>query len=162
MWSAEALLPVAGYACTPLMNMIASLSYLSKIWGALHFIVPRTPFRMARYAIHIRPSYKAGLCPICYDLRFNGKKRLITTAMVDLYIHNANLKAQAAPATRSSASALHIKPKTLHQRGMKWFQQTLFNNRWRRTEIISLGEVLRICPYRKRCSTKSLLVCPRR
>ncbi len=39
-----------------------------------HFIVPRTPFRMARYVIHIRPSSKAGLGPICYGLRFVGKK----------------------------------------------------------------------------------------
>ena len=52
-----------------------------------HFIVPRTPFRMASNGFHIRLSYKAGLCPICNGLRFNGKKRLITTAMVDLYIH---------------------------------------------------------------------------
>jgi len=94
-----------------------------------HFIVPRTPFRMARYAIHIRPSYKAGLCPICYGLRFNGKKRLITSVIVDLFIR-VNLKAHAASATGSSASALHIKPRTLHQRGVKWFQQTLFHNKW--------------------------------
>lgn len=34
---------------------------------------PRPPFRMARDAIHIRPSSKAGLCPICYGLRFIGR-----------------------------------------------------------------------------------------
>ena len=39
-----------------------------------HFIVPRTPFRMVSNAIHIRPSSKAGLCPIYSGLRFNGIK----------------------------------------------------------------------------------------
>jgi hypothetical protein len=54
------------------------MQYLSPpfapLWGAAgdHFIVPRTPFRMARYAIHIGPSTKAGLCSICYGLRFIG------------------------------------------------------------------------------------------
>ncbi len=35
---------------------------------------PFTPFRMARYAIHIRPSSKAGFCPIYSELRFIGGK----------------------------------------------------------------------------------------
>jgi len=39
-----------------------------------HFIVPRTPFRMAIIAIHIRPSSKAELCPICSVLRLTGRK----------------------------------------------------------------------------------------
>jgi len=46
------------------------------LWGAAgdHFIVPRTPFRMATVAIHIRPSSKAGLCPICSALRLTERK----------------------------------------------------------------------------------------
>jgi hypothetical protein len=46
------------------------------LWVAAwdHFIVPRTPFRMANTAIHIRPSSKAGFCIIFSGLRFNGKK----------------------------------------------------------------------------------------
>jgi hypothetical protein len=46
------------------------------LWEAAgdHFIVPRTPFRMASNAIHIRPSSKAGFCPIYAELRFNGKR----------------------------------------------------------------------------------------
>ena len=38
-----------------------------------HFIVPRTPFRMARNAILIRPSSKVGFCLIYSGLRFIGR-----------------------------------------------------------------------------------------
>ncbi len=39
-----------------------------------HFSAPRTPFRMAIIAIHIRPISKAGLCPIYSGWRFNVKR----------------------------------------------------------------------------------------
>jgi hypothetical protein len=52
-----------------------------------HFIVPRTPFRMASNAIHIRPSSKAGLCSIYSGLRFIGKKSRVKDVPIYFDLH---------------------------------------------------------------------------
>ena len=84
------------------------MQYLSPpvrlLWGTAgdHFIVPRTPFRMATIAIHIRPSSNAGLCPICSILRLTERK-----ASSKRYKGNPGGLLHAALATGSNGETQH-------------------------------------------------------
>ena len=54
------------------------------LWGAAgdHFIVPRTPFRMASNAIYIRLSSKVEFCPIysdCASMRNKDRDKEVLT-----------------------------------------------------------------------------------